>query len=96
MEHDLMQYDPNQPDFALETAEPDLPQADGFTLNDFEQEEQGFTVSERAEAVDEHAARCLRRHDLYMDVQLRTYLNELSAYVTRHLHPPEQAPKRVL
>ena len=39
----------------------------------------------------------LRRHDLNtMDMQLRTHFNELSACVTRHLHPPEQPPKRVL
>ena len=79
MEHDLMQYDPDQPDFALKTAEPDLPQVDGFTLHDFEQEEQGFTVSERAEVVDDNATKCLRRHDLNtMDVQLRTHLDPVS------------------
>ena len=92
-EYDVMQYNPNQPEFALRTNDPDVHQKDGYNLKDFMMEEQGFTNSELGGANAELAhTKCLRRHELkIMDVTLTTQINELSVYIARELHRPERS-----
>ena len=88
-EHDIMQYDPNKPEFELKTNDPDVHQRNGFHLKDFMLEEQVFNSSEPMNMkLDSHHT---KHHELKtMDVTLTTQLNELSAYITRELHRPER------
>ena len=99
-EHDFIQYDPHKPDFSLKTAETDMDQVDGYRLSDFEQSEQGFvsiTAQKDEEMKEEQLTNVLRQHALLtMDIQLRTHLKDMSAYITQQLHPKDDEQKRVL
>lgn len=94
-ERSLIEYDPDQPEYCLKTAEADLEQEEIIPLSEFEKEESGFCVNCPEDEQHHSHTKALRRHDLKtMDIHLNTHLNELSAYVTKHLHPSE--PRRKL
>ena len=99
-DHDFIQYEPQNPDFSLKTADADMEQVDGFHLTDFEQAEHGFaalSTLKDEEIKEEQLSNTLRQHSLQtMDIQLRTHLNDISAYLTRQLHGREGDQKRVL
>ena len=86
-------YDPDRPAFCLKTAEADLDQEEDIPLAEFEKEESCFCLSASEELIDRINTKALRRHDKTMDVHLNTHLNELSAYVTKQLHPQESRRK---
>ena len=71
-DHDFIQYDPQNPDFSLKTADADMEQVDGFRLTDFEQAEHGFAVLSTLkddEIKEEQLSNTLRQHSLQtMDI----------------------------
>ena len=73
-EHDNMYYDVNKPDFELRTADPDVKH--GLMML------HGFTAREELDFLGCPEARA--------SWNLRTHLNNLSAFVTKELHRPER------
>ena len=72
-----------------------MAQEDGLTLNDFQKAEQAFSMLDEVVPDFENGMKVLKGHTLKtMSVQLRTHVNDLSAYVTKQLHPSET--KRVV
>ena len=93
-EHSLIDYDPERPEFCLKTTEADLDQEEDISLAEFEKEESCFCTNASEDLMDRINTKALRRHDLKtMDIHLNTHLNELSAYVTKQLHPQESRRK---
>ena len=84
-EHDLIEYDPDKPQFELKTNDPDVHQQDGYFLPDFVKH--SFQVHDGHVTKEDQTNRIKGQLLKTMDVHL-TNINGMSAYLTQELHRP--------